>query len=112
MSFFVILMHMARSFSLRGVLWLALICFLLVTVFGQIHVLASLGFLSSREGYSLSEGSEGFGTNTWRAQFDAGYALFNKRYRPTPANGVPVYAPQISVTGLFVNDEPATQKTM
>lgn len=106
MSFFVILMHMARSFSLRGVLWLALICFLLVTVFGQIHVLASLGFLS------LREGSEGFGTNTWRAQFDAGYALFNKRYRPTPANGVPVYAPQISVTGLFVNDEPATQKTM
>ena len=63
-------------------------------------------------GYSLSEGSEGFGTNTWRAQFDAGYALFNKRYRPTPANGVPVYAPQISVTGLFVNDEPATQKTI
>jgi hypothetical protein len=47
-----------------------------------------------------------FGVNTWRASFDAGEALFNKRYKPNQLTYMPNYPPMYSITGEFIGDGP------
>lgn len=47
-----------------------------------------------------------FGVNTWRASFDAGQDLFNKRYKPNQLEYMPKYPPMYSATGEFIGDGP------
>ena len=47
-----------------------------------------------------------FGVDTWRAAFDAGQELFNKRYKPNQLKYMPKYPPMYSITGEFIGDGP------
>jgi hypothetical protein len=47
-----------------------------------------------------------FGVDTWRASFDAGQDLFNKRYKPNQLEYMPKYPPMYSITGEFIGDGP------
>lgn len=47
-----------------------------------------------------------FGVDTWRASFDAGQDLFNKRYKPNQLEYMPKYPPMYSITGEFTGDGP------
>ena len=47
-----------------------------------------------------------FGVNTWRASFNKGLNLFNKRYKPDQLEYMPNYPPIYSITGEFLGDGP------
>jgi hypothetical protein len=47
-----------------------------------------------------------FGVNTWRASFDEGQDLFNRRYKPNQLQYMPNYPTMYSITGEFLGDGP------
>jgi hypothetical protein len=47
-----------------------------------------------------------FGVDTWRASFDEGQELFNKRYKPNQLLYMPNYTSMYSITGEFLSDGP------
>ncbi|MFY7728682.1 MAG: hypothetical protein ACOVRN_04125 [Flavobacterium sp.] len=46
------------------------------------------------------------GVNTWRASFDEGRSLFERRYKPNQSHFMPTYKPTYSITGDFIEDGP------
>jgi len=47
-----------------------------------------------------------FGVNIWKASFDEGKKLFDKRYKPPQLPSMPNYPPMYSITGDFLEDGP------